>query len=283
MAVKKSLSQEIKSRQKENRAAEKQVKSLVASDPKLFKKVVSGIDPKSLSDADYQEISIALQDLANLLTGADSGTRGAIRDVVKKLPRQGKKALNELSDLMETLTLGQITAVTTEVTRRLSLLQTFRERVLDDKTYEIRGDGSIHRFLERAMWIVDDKYWLMNSNEELRKIVTKKLDSSLKKHEKKRPDFVCGTVDNALIIMELKRPSHKLDVEDLNQLERYLSIIENHTTSHSSYRGILVGREYTRELKDRVKYRKGFSIKTFSDLISGAEKRYRTYLRSVSG
>ncbi|MEJ7792013.1 MAG: hypothetical protein WKF65_08600 [Gaiellaceae bacterium] len=47
--------------------------------------------------------------------------------------------------------------MTNEVTRRVGLLTLFREQVLDERTYEITGDKSIHRLLGRAMWIVDER------------------------------------------------------------------------------------------------------------------------------
>lgn len=107
---------------------------------------------------------------------------------MKKLPEQGATALNQLSDLMEELTVGQIAAVTTEVQRRANLLKLFKERCLDEKTYEIRGEGSIHRLLEQAMWIVDEHYWLMFSNSQLRTLVTKQILKEDKLHETERPD-----------------------------------------------------------------------------------------------
>src|SRR5205807_1863770 len=104
----------------------------------------------------------------------------------------GRKATEGLSDMMEQLTLRQITAVAAEVQRRMELLALFKKRMVDDRTYEIRGDGSIHRLLEKAMWIVDERYWLMHSNESLRTIVGNDLAREDRQFERKRPDFVCG-------------------------------------------------------------------------------------------
>src|SRR5690606_19979447 len=134
----------------------------------------------------------------------------------------------QLGDLMESLTLGQISAVATEVQRRVGLLETFSERARDEKTYEISGAGSIHRLLEQAMWIVDERYWLMHSNRQLRTVVGDELAKKDKRFEKRRPDFVCGAVDKKLIIIEIKRPSHTLDVDDLNQLEQYVAICQEY-------------------------------------------------------
>ena len=45
-----------------------------------------------------------------------------------------------------------------------------------------------------------------------------------KKYGKKRPDFVCGTVGEKLILLELKKPYHQLQIKDLNRLENYLAM-----------------------------------------------------------
>ena len=57
-----------------------------------------------------------------------------------------------------------------------------------------------------------------------------------------RPDFVCGSVDNRLIIMELKRPSHKLVVDDLQQLETYLMVADDYSEKFTSFEAYLVGK-----------------------------------------
>ena len=37
-------------------------------------------------------------------------------------------------------------------------IERFREAITSDKTFEIRGDNSIHIILEHFMWIVDERY-----------------------------------------------------------------------------------------------------------------------------
>jgi hypothetical protein len=186
------------------------------------------------------------------------------------------------SIILITLTLRQITAVTNEVNRRVGLIKTFKERVMDDRTYEIRDAGSIHRLLEQAMWIVDERYWLMHSNETVRKIVAKELPKKHERYVSKRPDFVCGMVGNKLIIIEIKRPSHVLTRDDLTQLEDYLLIIDEHHTEHTTVDAKLVGRRIRSDLRASLKYRKGVSVMTYTDLIGDTERRHQDYLNALS-
>jgi len=132
------------------------------------------------------------------------------------------------------------------------------------------------------MWLVDERYWLLFSNRTLLKSIGDEMGKRDKKrYGKKRPDFVCGTVGNKLIILELKRPSHTLKVEDLNQLETYVIVAEKYFT-FSSYEAYLVGKRIDEDLAKTRKHRSNaFKILTYSDLINNTKKRYHEFLRSI--
>lgn len=265
-----------------SKATNEQIEKLTKGYPDLIRKVLQKIDVTQWEESSYNDIADILKEISELLSKTDVGFRQAFSDVIMHLPKQGKRAIEDLSELLKTWSLKQITSISTQVIERIQTLELFKDRILDDKTYEIRGDDSIHRILERAMWIIDERYWLMHSNETLRKIVGNEIVKANKGNEKKRPDFVCGSVGDKLIIVELKRPSHALKIEDLNQLENYLSIIEQ-KHSGKSFECYLIGRTVSDELERKKKYRAShFKIKTFADLIDDTEKRYKEYLDSLN-
>jgi ribosomal protein L40E len=272
----------VESESKKALAAKKQIKNLVGQNPKFVTQVIKELKLDKVSEEDFPKLSEAIGDLAQIFIGIDEAQRTAIKKLIKQLPKQGKKAIEELSTLMEELTAGQIAAVAGEVNRRVGLLNTFKERVLDDRTYEITGEGSIHRLLEQAMWIVDERYWLMHSNRQLRTVVAKELAKEDKKLEKQRPDFVCGTVDRKLIIIEIKRPSHTLGVADLNQLERYVMLCQKYNAELTSYEAILVGQKESDDLTRTRKLRGGSQkVQTYTQLIDDTERRYADYLKAL--
>jgi len=256
------------------------LQQLMRQDPSVLQRLVEGLDLTAMPVERIGELTTTLTNLGHALAGADQRLLIAIESVVKKLPAQGSKAVEGLSELMEQLTLSQITAVTVEVQRRMNLLELFKQRMLDERTYEIRGDGSIHRLLEQAMWIVDEHYWLMHSNEALRTLVGEHMAKEDKRYERARPDFVCGTVDRRLVIIEIKRPSHTLDVPDLNQLERYLVLCSKYDTGHKSINAYLVGQRQTDDLRNTLKFRQGLHVRTYSDLLADTERRYKDYLNA---
>jgi hypothetical protein len=91
------------------------------------------------------------------------------------------------------------------------MIDLLRESLQNEKTFEIRGENSVHSILERDLWLLDESYWMIQSNKTLKTFIGDKLaDKDAKKYGKKRPDFVCGSLGDRLIIVELKRPSHPL-------------------------------------------------------------------------
>jgi hypothetical protein len=178
------------------------------------------------------------------------------------------------AELLREIQLHDVNSFAEIVKSRIQKLDFFKQISKDPKTYELRGVNSIHRFLELNMWILDERYWLMHSNEQLRTIVGEEIESD----PKKRPDFVCGQLGEKLIIVEIKRPSHDLVTKDLNQLENYLKIIEKHFTDYKNFEAYLVGHSISDDLLNTKKYRStDFRIRTYTDFISDAEKRYAEF------
>ncbi len=264
-----------------NQVSDLQIQKLTKNYPELIRKVLQEIDVTKWEDSTYADLAEILREISELLSKTDSGFRKAFVDVVHHLPKQGKRAVEDLAELLKTWSLKQLTSISNQVIERIQTIELFKDRVLDDATYEIRGADSIHRILERAMWIIDERYWLLHSNETLRKIVGDEVVKQNKGNEKKRPDFVCGSVGEKLIIVELKRPSHSLEIGDLNQLENYLSIIEQ-KHSGKSFECFLIGKTISEELERKKKYRGSqFKVRTFSDLIDDTEKRYKEFLKAL--
>jgi hypothetical protein len=278
-----AIKQDITVRQGRAAALDRQVRELGSEDPRLLTEILRGLKLDKISEEDLPKLGETIGDILAILYGVDESYRHAIQQLIRKLPTQGELAIRQFSQLMEELTIGQITAIAGEVKRRLGFLSLFKERVLDDKTYEIRGDGSIHRLLETAMWIVDERYWLMHSNAQLRTVISKQIQKEDKKRQLERPDFVCGSVEGKLIVIEIKRPSHKLTVEDLNQLERYVVLCKKYE-QFSSFEALLVGHQQTEDLRHTMEVRRQtFGVRTYTQLVSDAERRYRKYLDAIRG
>lgn len=262
-------------------AADDDYRKLIESYPDFLKKLVAAIDPKNLSGREFDSVVQTFGDISDALTNANSGFRAAFLGVVSKLPKQKQRALEDLELLLQGWSLQVVTNVAQQVKARMETIELFEKQAQDEKTFEIKGDNSIHRILKRAMWMIDERYWLLQSNNTLRKFIG---DAMSKKDRKrfgdKRPDFVCGTVESRLILLELKRPSHTLSVGDLNQLEAYTVVAEDYK-NFSSYEGYLVGTQEDAELRRYLKRRSGFRVLHFADIIERTRTRYRDFLKAI--
>jgi hypothetical protein len=89
-------------------------------------------------------------------------------------------------------------------------------------------------------------------------------------------------VDKKLIVIEIKRPSHTLDVADLNQMERYVVLCQKYDDELSSYEAILVGQKASDDLKRTLKLRgSSQKVRTYTQLIGDTERRYADYLKAL--
>lgn len=279
--TKKQLVKDITEKKTKGSGKDSEYQALINAHPDVLKKLVASIEPTQLSQKDFNRVLEIFGDISDALTNANAGFRDAFLGVVKKLPKQKQRALEDLELLLEGWSLHVVTNVAQQVRARIETIELFEKQIQDTKTFEIQGDNSIHRILERSMWMVDERYWLLQSNKSLRTFIGDELSKrDRNKYGSKRPDFACGTVGNKLILLELKRPSHALSVQDLNQLETYTVIAEDYK-NFSSYEAYLVGAKKDAELDRYLKRRSGFKVLFFSDIVESTRDRYHEFLKTI--
>jgi hypothetical protein len=154
----------VRQKKKESREAKGDLRQLVADYPDFLKQVVASIDAAKLGKRDMDGLITVMGQLADAVSNTNAGFRQAFLSVVSKLPKQGQRALEDLELLLEGWSLQQVTSVAQQVRSRVETIELFKRQIKDSRTYEIRGDNSIHRILERAMWLIDERYWLLQSD-----------------------------------------------------------------------------------------------------------------------
>jgi hypothetical protein len=206
----------------------------------------------------------------------------AFREVVARLAQEPAKALQELTDLMGELNLMQMTSLVSVLRSRLNTIETFETLVVDDKTYELRTDKSIHRTLERSMWLLDDAYWIAQSNKTLRTLIGKQLEKEDAAYASKRPDFACVDTAGRTVIVEIKRPSLELTKTEMDQAELYFRIIRKHSGDSRTKPVIfLVGNKISPEARELAEMRGYPKLLTYQEMVKVARQRYQEYLRIV--
>lgn len=218
--------------------------------------------------------------IADLISQFDRASIGRVTRIVKAMKDEGTANVEALDEVLSDWSLSQATSVLRETRRRLAMIELLRESLNNEKTFEIRGDNSIHSILEQDLWLLDESYWMIQGNKTLKTFIGGKLSElDAKRYGKKRPDFVCGALGSDLIIVELKRPKHALTKEDLNQLEEYLAISEKYSTKYKSHKAFLMGSSISTEVRTYLKYRRGFTVLNYWEVLDAAEKRYKEFLK----
>lgn len=237
--------------------------------------------PSKIAELMQKEDPNFLYTLLLSLQPASERLKIALQEILAKISKEkdSENAIEKLADFMEEWNLLQVTSLLGILKSRLQTIGTFEQMIHDDNTYELRGDKSIHRVLEKSMWLIDDGYWIVQSNKSLREFIGKELVEKDKKYEKKRPDFACVIYGNKLIIIEIKRPSVELKKKDLDQVEDYQLIIRKYKAKqYSSVEIFLVGSKISDEARERANLRRGISLMTYQDLLERCRTRYNEYL-----
>lgn len=246
--------------------------------PTLVEKFIS----LKLQGYDFDYILELIKIIDKAILNNSQRLRVAFKEVIEKIANEDAKSMQELSDLMERYNLLQITSVTNLVKYRLDTILNFEIMIQDEKTYEINTDKSIHRLLEKNMWLIDEQYWIAQSNQTLRTFIGNEIETKHKNYKLKRPDFACVDFENKLIILELKRPKVELKKEELDQAELYLRIIKHYKgDAYKSISVILIGNKISNEAMDILENRRNIEIKTYQEFLSKTKKRYLKYLEAT--
>lgn len=146
--------------------------------------------------------------------------------LVQRIDEMSLGNVGELAEILELWGLYEIGAIAHRARQRLAILEKFEGLAWDSETLELQD---IHRMLEKNVWLIGDEYELFTSNITLQTIVEKVLKKRYRGGQKRdRPDLIlAGTADNYLLL-ELKRPSHRVSRQDVAQAQGYRDDILEH-------------------------------------------------------
>lgn len=241
---------------------------------KAFDKIFGGkveIEDLSLM-SEYMETA-----LSSLLGKQESMINLQI-DLIERLGEEKEpEGMKRLLKLLEQYRLPQLTSVTSVITDRLQKLRLFEKQIQNEKAYEIKGRNSIQNQLANALWILDDKYWLLRSNQTLQNLLGGQYE---KKYKKKRPDFICADFENRLVIVEIKRPSVEVKREHINQLEDYLVLVDEFK-EYREKQGFLIARNIVPHLKKTIDLIPSIEFKSYFAVVNHCKSRYQEYLDAL--
>lgn len=240
----------------------------------------------------------------------------ALLPILTDLARLPKSRVDELAQLLQHTTLTQLIQTGREIGSRMDFLSGL-STILFDRQIKRRllERRQLHRILAHETWIFGEEWSLTGDDERLTKVLQKflsKLGQNVELADLKEvrledgsdaiPDLVLGRrlQTNAdsfeQLVVELKRPKHKLDDDDVSQLRSYASAIvndESFAQPNVKWDFWLVGNETTRTVDEQRRqphlpygvvqdtglYR--IVVKQWSELISDAEHRLKFVQNSL--
>ncbi|GAB3089902.1 ATP-binding protein [Nocardioides zeae] len=235
--------------------------------------------------------------------------------ILTDVARLPKSRIEELAELLKHTTLTQLIQAGHEVGSRLDFLSGLNT-ILFDRQIKRRllERRQLHRILAHETWIFGEEWGLTGDDERLTKVLKKflgKLGKDVELADLKEvrledgsdaiPDLVLGRQleTNAdsfeQLVVELKRPKHRLDDDDISQLRSYASAIVNDEAfaqPNVKWEFWLVGNETTRTVDEQrnqqhlpfgviqdTPYR--IVVKQWSEIISAAEHRMKFIQNSL--
>jgi hypothetical protein len=131
--------------------------------------------------------------------------------------------------------------------------------------------AGVHTALRNNLWLLGDEYELLSSNRTLRQLVEKVLNKKYRgARARERPDLLLAGLENRYLLVELKRPGHSIDRDDVAQSLKYRDELHEYLPE-KNIEVMLVGGRADRGLKDDD-YR-GVRTATFTEVVLRARSR----------
>ena len=195
---------------------------------------------------EFQKVDNSSKRLSfRLLKHAIETGPAALQRILSEVLELTEEKQQELADLLERTTLEAIINAAREVSDRLDFLKGLESLVFNPLTRKTtRERTQLHRLVARHAWIFGDQYYLSSDDESLTSVLKKHL--AFRKEEIIIDDPVVmdddrvGIIDLMLskrikvgrnkyqhLVIELKRPSVKIDSSVLDQVDQYAFAIIN--------------------------------------------------------
>ena len=190
-----------------------------------------------------------------LIAQAISENPESVQKIITEVLGLQKEEQDKLAELLGNTTLSSIISSSTIVANRLNFLDGLAELLFGQKTKKSFTErDQLHKILENESWIFDEQFALSQTEETLNKVLEKHLSKLGDRSDTVDtvdpvllPDGRQGRIDLMLsktnqprvgefdyLVVELKRPSKKIDSEVLNQIEKYaIAVAEDERFLHT--------------------------------------------------
>lgn len=215
--------------------------------------------------------------------------------ILESLIGLSSEDLQDFSDLLKRVSLSNVIKTTSLLVNRLDFILSLRELTYGKKSKSLKERSQLHKIVEKEKWIFGEKFNLMFSDKAFNSIVSGLRNKVIKNDRidggDNIPDlfFVSksfyGDTPEGLIV-ELKRPSVKIGLDEINQIKKYYNVIANEPQFNNyNIDIVIVSSEIKSEAKNEITGENGLIpygtnnspnkklyIKTWADILDINEK-----------
>ena len=214
-----------------------------------------------------------------ILNSGETNNLFKILDNVVELTTEER---SDMADLLDKVELSNMLEMQQLIIDRLQAIQDFKTLLFDKDRYVNEVDH-VQKFIEKHYWFFGEQYRLVtaeepNFEEALRRYLnivsdcyyekgTIKMDSPDRKKQmdifavRQMPD---GEIKKCIVV-ELKRPSVVLGMEELNQIKKYFKTIRSDSRFNATnieWEFYLVGNDYDNDIKNEIENAKNWGIRS---------------------
>lgn len=252
------------------------LKTLPRAEKRLADKVITAITKDERIDDDRRkELAIFMK---------DSFEQQVFQEMIATLPENPEDA--RLIEIFEEWGFIEAKEILRIVRGRIKTIEQFVKYVKDDALEK----PTIHNFFKDWPWILDPTWTRWNDEVYFSQLLRENFPDEELDEPNRRIDFVCIGVGDTVHIVELKRPSRKINADDLEQLLRYVAFVRRRlgNVQDRSYRdaaGYIIGGD---EADDDIYAEKKLAfrerrmyIKRYADLIVVAQKLHEDFRKKL--
>ncbi|WP_422117747.1 ATP-binding protein [Brachybacterium sp. UNK5269] len=240
----------------------------------------------------------------------------ALLPILRKFAQLPTSRIDELQDILERTTLSHLITLGRDIGDRVDFLNGLNALLFDRATKKrMLERRQLHRILAHETWLFGEEWSLTGDDERLTEVLKKflvKLGLDVELADQKPvlredgsdaiPDLVLGrqleTRENFFshLVVELKRPNHRISDDDVSQIRSYASAITNDERfdqTNASWEFWLIGNETTREV-DEFRNQEGLPfglvqnskkyqifVRTWAEVLGDAAHRLKFVQRSL--
>ena len=197
---------------------------------------------------------------------------GGIITILEKIEKASEEDVKQLAKHLTSWGIHEINTVVEYIKYRLSVIHKFEKLVENIHTLEY---PIIHKLFEKNLWLLNDDYRLYASNRQLKTILQNEINKKFKKHAQDRPDLIVMSLLEKVVVIELKRPAHVINLNDYAQVSIYTTIIKKHSPNTKLVESYLIGNTFDEAIRNPELEKIGIYLLSYSEILQRAKERYK--------